>query len=674
MADVFISYARATESLARRVAEALIAEGYDVWWDSKLLPHTSFGPSIEAEIRGAKAVLVIWSQAAAASEWVRAEADLARKLGHLIQIRVDQTEIPLPFNQHQTADLSAWRGDPANPQWRSVLASIAELAARDSALASAASMRPVAKRSRRRLVWAGGALALAAVTVGGLWIGRDVWAPQPSATKIAVQPFETIGAAVNLHELAAGLTDGLQSALSDAKLPMVSQSDSASLAGGDVQSKLDALGVRMLFTGTVEAQGQNVVARVHLEDREAHTDLWSAEYNGTVNAPRPLQAQVGARTTSVLGCAAKGLQSPAGVLSSAQLALFLHACDLAETSGHGLDSPQAAYAMLDAFRQVTRQAPNFADAHAQLAKHLGFASSFLTADQQRGLRDEANREAHIALKLDPRSTDAYVALGLIAPTRQFTDREALFNKALAQDPDWPHANGFLGNTLSDVGRLDDAVAHYQRAAAVNPDSLDWGDIAAFGEAWIGRTDEAEAAVTRLSEDWPKDDVLWDLKLGVLSDQARWADLLAELSHAHDHPGAISAKELPLLKATYAAMRSGALADRAKAKALNLSLSADPGLAQRIIGDLALMGFVDDAFNQAERYAKSPAALDDGPAFLFAPETGALRRDRRFMPLAAEFGLVRYWRTTNKWPDFCGEPGLPYDCKVEAARAEAPQRS
>jgi TolB-like protein len=516
-------------------------------------------------------------------------------------------------------------------------------------------------------------LALVVLAAGGLWLGHTAWAPRPSATKIAVQPFETIGASAELRELAAGLTDSLESALSAAKLPMVSRSDAAALRGGDIQPKLAALGVRMLFTGAVESQGQDVVVRVHLEDPGAHAELWSANYTGAANAARPLQAQVAARTTSVLDCAAKGLQSRPGLLTSGQFALFLHACDLAETSGHGAEDLQSAYAMLDAFRQVTRQAPEFSDAHAQLAKHLAFMTIFLPEDQNRGLRDEADREAHRALQLDPHSADAYVALGLLTPAGQFADREALFNRALAEDPDWPHANGFLANTLRSVGRLEDAAVHYQRAAAVNPDSLDWGDMAAVGQIWIGQTDEAETAVTRLSEDWPKDDRVWASKVGLMAAEARWADVLAELSHSHDHPGAIHAGELSLLRATYTAMRSGAPADRAKAKDLNLSMSGDPGSAPRIIIDLALLGFLDDAFAQAERYAKSAAARGDDPAFLFWPGIGAMRRDRRFMPLAAEFGLVQYWQATGRWPDFCRDPNLPYDCKMEAARVAPPRR-
>jgi hypothetical protein len=45
-----------------------------------------------------------------------------------------------------------------------------------------------------------------------------------------------------------------------------------------------------------------------------------------------------------------------------------------------------------------------------------------------------------------------------------------------------------------------------------------------------------------------------------------------------------------------------------------------------------------------------------------------RCDSRFMPLAAKFGDVGYWQSTGKWPDFCTDEQLPYDCKTGAARA------
>jgi hypothetical protein len=38
-----------------------------------------------------------------------------------------------------------------------------------------------------------------------------------------------------------------------------------------------------------------------------------------------------------------------------------------------------------------------------------------------------------------------------------------------------------------------------------------------------------------------------------------------------------------------------------------------------------------------------------------------------MRVAQRLGLITYWQQSGRWPDYCFEPGLPYDCKKEAAK-------
>jgi hypothetical protein len=127
MIDVFISYSRRDVELVSTLARAMEAEGYRVWWDAEIAPHQSYGDVITAKIELARAALVVWSRDAVGSEWVRAEADMARNHRKLIQTAIDGVAPPLPFNQIQYADLTGWRGEADNPGWVAVKRSLEDL-------------------------------------------------------------------------------------------------------------------------------------------------------------------------------------------------------------------------------------------------------------------------------------------------------------------------------------------------------------------------------------------------------------------------------------------------------------------------------------------------------------------------------------------------------------------
>ena len=127
MVDVFISYSRSDQEKVGDIARMIAAEGYQVWWDADLPPHMSYGDVITAKIGAAKAAVVVWSHSAAASEWVRAEADVARNQKKLIQTALDDIIPPLPFNQIQCAMLGDWNGSPDHPGWRKVRESLIAL-------------------------------------------------------------------------------------------------------------------------------------------------------------------------------------------------------------------------------------------------------------------------------------------------------------------------------------------------------------------------------------------------------------------------------------------------------------------------------------------------------------------------------------------------------------------
>ena len=88
MADVFISYSSQDRGRVAELAHALEQSGVSLWWDRRLVPGDGYEGAIEAALNSAKAVVVVWTQAAAASQWVRSEADYARNKGNLIPVRL----------------------------------------------------------------------------------------------------------------------------------------------------------------------------------------------------------------------------------------------------------------------------------------------------------------------------------------------------------------------------------------------------------------------------------------------------------------------------------------------------------------------------------------------------------------------------------------------------------
>lgn len=116
MSDVFISYASEDRDRVRPLAEALQKRGFNIWWDRSLAAGQDYAQIIERELRGAKAVIVVWTRGSSASTFVRDEAGRARDEGRLVPVMLDRVEIPLGFGAFQAEDFTRWNGGPTAPQ------------------------------------------------------------------------------------------------------------------------------------------------------------------------------------------------------------------------------------------------------------------------------------------------------------------------------------------------------------------------------------------------------------------------------------------------------------------------------------------------------------------------------------------------------------------------------
>jgi hypothetical protein len=158
-------------------------------------------------------------------------------------------------------------------------------------------------------------------------------------------------------------------------------------------------------------------------------------------------------------------------------------------------------------------------------------------------------------------------------------------------------------------------------------------------------------------------------------EKRWDDLFALLDDRQSRPEGFKDSDIQILRTSFVAEKSRTPSAIAAARRQFLTAPATRDMDfERRFMLLADLGLTDDAFQLADRWSRAPRTEFYSTEALFSPQGTALRRDPRFIALATKLRLVDYWRATGKWPDFCVEPGLPYDCKAEAAKVAAAGRN
>jgi TIR domain len=210
MTDIFISYAREDRARAARLASALEAFGWSVWWDRKIIAGQSFDEAIERELEIAKRVLVLWSKDSINSEWVRNEAAVAAERGVLVPALIDPVKLPLEFRRRQTIDLVDWDGDPAHEGFRALCDAmeVGSPPVRDEAPVPGLGSARSVSRSPWRRPWILSVLAALIMALGvGVYWGLIATNQHRTATEGGARP--------ELADLVAGVYHG--DVISDAR-------------------------------------------------------------------------------------------------------------------------------------------------------------------------------------------------------------------------------------------------------------------------------------------------------------------------------------------------------------------------------------------------------------------------------------------------------------------------
>jgi TolB-like protein/tetratricopeptide (TPR) repeat protein len=142
------------------------------------------------------------------------------------------------------------------------------------------------------------------------------------------------------------------------------------------------------------------------------------------------------------------------------------------------------------FKRAIELNPNFAGAH-----HWYSGAPL----ESLGQFDQAIVEGNRAVELDPLSAVNLADLGRIYfSARRFAESKAIFEKAIAVDPDFSYAHWHYGQMLQCSGDLAGAAAEYRRARV---DETHPEPIALLGQlaARMGRPKEAREALQTLQE-------------------------------------------------------------------------------------------------------------------------------------------------------------------------------
>jgi hypothetical protein len=640
MAKLFLSYSRKDEAKARRSAEWLEREGHDVWRDQDDIGGgASFSAEIEKALKDCDAVLVLWSAESIRSAWVRDEAGYGRDEGKLIPLSVDGTEPPLGFRQFQSIDVSKWRSGAPHEADR-----IRQAIARVTDVPQPAPARQ-SRRSRRTVpqpwLFVGAAIAVAVIA-----LGIFAWQRQSSGGEIAI----AVMASPQSSDRAMA-ADYANVAAADMAAFLPRRFDRATVIGPD-EAAGSTSGYRMLIS--TNSHGPAVDASATLSDQDGHTTLWSQNWSTADASAADLKAEVSAAASKAALCLtdARG-GSPR--LSQPALGLYLSGC----TGLGGTELSNQDFVTI--FERVTKLAPDFAPGWGYLGLSRswiaqGLEDSSPTAYQAavRSARDAISR----ARALDPNSALTYDAEYHLIADDSLRALQVLEQGAKV-DPNYGMVQMHLSDQLLAVGRMSDSIAAAERAVELEPGAPFVRSQYIHALIYSGEFPKAKADIAKAKGTWPNDP---DIEAAEFQLQFRYGDPHVALQLLPRVTDSSDATMIPYQKVIEARLDpTPAQIDAAIAAAEGEN---GPSARNDLLLDFGTFGRVDQAYQLLEdAHAQSFVRT----AILFSPQFAKVRADPRFMQVAARLGLVRYWRQTGFWPDFCSSEKLPYDCKVEAAK-------
>ncbi len=632
--DIFLSYNREDAAVASRYAEAFAAEGLNVWWDTALRSGEAYDEVTEAALRGAKAVVVLWSPRSVVSRWVRAEATIADRCKTLVPVTIEPCERPIMFELTQTAELSHWTGDAGDKAWQGFLNDVRGFVGKERAvLAPMPSLAAVAAKS----------------------------APAPE-TLLAVLPFDNLSSDAEMAFFSDGVSDDiLGRIMRGSKLRVIGRTSSFQFRGADKPKAAAALGVSHVLDGSIRRSGSRVRITAHLTEAANQTTLWSDKYDRELEDIFAVQDEISQAIADALNAAF----FPAKKAKVDPLAYDLY------LRGKQFDpNPEAIQKSIELLEAAVRLEPDVADAWGALAIQRHYAR-VLVPWSERPLLDVRIAECvKRCLSLDPDNVNAISAeLYQLQPFGDFLGHHAKIERLAQIGQNSPDALARICFYFEQVGRTKEAVKMAAGALALDPLSPLANAVHAQSLWRSGEYEQGCAELARVADIWPDNQHVLGVLIGAQAHARNWkeVDRLIDPARLARYPLREHGDLLELI----AVFRDPTLENRQRIlDAVTQLIELTGHVDARQFVRLAELDFVDEVYALLDRAQLGPSggptdALGSAAYRTITLYTAAYTKlcsDPRFVKLCARLGLVEYWLTTQKWPD-CAET-VPYDFRAE----------
>jgi adenylate cyclase len=466
MPDVFLSYSREDQAVARRYADGFEREGVGVWWDETLRSGEAYDEVTEKALREAKAVVVLWSKVSVTSRWVRAEATLADRNKTLVPVMIESCDRPIMFELTQSAELMHWDGSPKDRAWLALVADVKRRIASRSVLPLPVAVTSPLPRS-----------------------SMDGTSLRPT---ILVLPFVNMSGDPEQEYFSDGVTEDIITDLGRVSaLSVVSRNAAFALKGRTIAAA--QIGREQhashILEGSIRKSGLRVRITAQLVQATTDEQIWADRFDRTLDDIFAIQEEI---SQAIVG-ALKVRLAPAEKKAIAQRTtnnseayeLFLLARQFSRTGSER---------MQPLIVRICNRIVELDSTCAQAWAQLSFAESEMA---QRGVSgssmERAVRAAEKAVALDPDLAEGYAALAEARGRGAGMDLVAgqkYIETALRLNPNSFEANLCAGYLEIAGQKYADAIRHFELAMAV--DSAAYRPVGMIVQAYAGIGDKQKA--------------------------------------------------------------------------------------------------------------------------------------------------------------------------------------